>query len=471
MKKSIWLSALLSASLLAGNIEFEHAPAQPKHKLPNSKNEILSFNSILKESMSAVVNISTKTITQTQKNQHRLFNDPFFQEFFGQRGQLQNSNPVEKKQDHSLGSGVIVSKDGYIVTNHHVVADADEIIVTINNSDQEYIAKLIGTDKGSDLAVIKIEAKALNPIAISNTDDIKLGDVVFAIGNPFGVGQTVTQGIISALNKNHVGINQYENFIQTDASINPGNSGGALIDSRGALIGINSAILSQSGGNHGIGFTIPIDMVQNVASKLIENGKVTRGFMGVNISKVTTELKSLYTHKKGAIVTDIQSDSPAQSAQLQRGDLIYAVNGKEVKGPYDLQRLVSSHNPKETITISLERDKKNLQKKLTLMSNDPYANDSKNHTTIEGLQLSQLDDKLKETYKIPNNVQGLLIKDVEIKSNAHHGGFRAGDILIQIENISIETIAQAKKAFNTYQGKTKRVYINRGGYIILLVTQ
>ena len=471
MKKTILLSALLSVSLIAGNIEFEHAPSQPQHKLPNSKNEILSFNSILKASMSAVVNISTRTIINNQQGQYRLFNDPFFQEFFGRRGQLQNPSPLQKKQDLSLGSGVIISKDGYIVTNYHVVADADEIVVTINSSDQEYIAKLIGVDQGSDLAVIKIEAKELNPIAISSADDIKLGDVVFAIGNPFGVGQTVTQGIISALNKNHVGINRYENFIQTDASINPGNSGGALIDSRGALIGINSAILSKSGGNNGIGFTIPIDMVQNVVSKLIESGKVSRGFMGVNISKVTKDLKNLYNHSKGAIITDIQSNSPAQKAQLQRGDLIYEVNGKKVKGPFDLQRLVSSHNPNEVITLSLERNKKNFTKRLTLMSNDLYSSDTKSNRAIEGLYLSQLTNKLKEAYQIPSNVKGVLIEDVEVQSSAYQSGFRPGDILIQIENMSIETITQAKEAFSRYKGRTKRVYVNRGGYIILLVTK
>jgi len=467
MKKSIWLSALLSASLLAGNIEFKHAPVHPEHKLPNNTNEILSFNSILKKSMDAVVNISTKTITQNQQGQYRIFNDPFFQEFFGHRGSEENQSPVQEKQDHSLGSGVIVSKDGYIVTNYHVVADADEIVVTINSSGQEYKAKLIGVDRGSDLAVIKIKAKGLKPIAISNGDDIKLGDVVFAIGDPFGVGQTVTQGIISALNKNHVGINQYENFIQTDASINPGNSGGALIDSRGALIGINSAILSKSGGNNGIGFSIPIDMVQNVVSKLIKNGKVTRGFIGVNISKVTKELKNVYNHQKGAIVTDIQPNSPAQKAQLQRGDLIYAVNGKTIKGPYDLQRLVSSHNPNEEITLSLERDKQKITKKLTLMGNTSYSS----NTVVEGLHLSQLTNQLKETYQIPSNVKGVLIEDVEVQSSAYQSGFRPGDVLIQVENMSIETIQQAKEAFNAYKGRTKRVYINRGGYIILLVTQ
>jgi len=472
LKKTILLSVLLSSSLLtAGSIDFENAPTNPEHKLPNKQNQILSFNTILKTSMNAVVNISTSTIVQTQGQQNRLFNDPFFQEFFNKQNQQRRDAPSTKKQDHSLGSGVIVSTDGYIVTNHHVVEDADEIVITMNNSDTEYIAKVIGTDKGSDLAVIKINAKNLKPITLSHAEDIKLGDVVFAIGNPFGVGQTVTKGIVSALNKDHVGINQYENFIQTDASINPGNSGGALIDSRGALIGINAAILSQTGGNHGIGFSIPIDMVRNVVTKLIEKGKVSRGFMGVNISKVTSELKRLYKHEKGAIVTDVQFDSPAQKAKLMRGDLIYAVNGKKVKNPSQLQRLITSFNPNETITLSIERERKEIKKELTLMSKDGSQIRAKNHVALEGLYISELTPKIKESYQIPSNVEGVLIEDVVAESDAHHNGLRPSDIIIQIENSTIRSIKELKIAFETYKGKTKRIYINRGGYIILLVTQ
>ena len=192
---------------MAGSIEFNNAPSNPEHKLPNNKNEILSFNTILQTSISAVVNISTSTIVKNSGQQNRLFNDPFFQEFFKHYGQPQQSTPSLKKQANSLGSGVIVSKDGYIVTNHHVIADADEIVITLNGSDKEYIAKVIGSDKGSDLAVIKIDEKNLKPIVLSHAKDIKLGDLVFAVGNPFGVGQTVTQGIVSALHKDHVGIN------------------------------------------------------------------------------------------------------------------------------------------------------------------------------------------------------------------------------------------------------------------------
>ncbi|HHH19368.1 MAG TPA: trypsin-like serine protease, partial [Campylobacterales bacterium] len=294
IRKTLLFSVALSSALLANSITFENAPQNPTHRLPNSANEIMSFNGAIQDSMNAVVNISTRTI-----NYEGNINRQFFREFFG------NQLPPQKSQN-SLGSGVIISKDGYIVTNNHVIDGADEISVTIHGQEKEYLAEVVGRDQGSDLAVIKIKADHLKPITFSHIDDVKIGDVVFAIGNPFGVGQTVTQGIVSALNKYGVGINQYENFIQTDASINPGNSGGALIDSRGALIGINSAILSRTGGNHGIGFSIPVDMVKNVVSKLVLDGEVQRGFMWVNISKVTDELKDLYSHKKGAIITNIQ---------------------------------------------------------------------------------------------------------------------------------------------------------------------
>lgn len=463
IKKSLLISVILSNLLMSDSITFENAPKGPAHKLPNSTNEVMSFNSVVKDSMKAVVNISTRTI-----NNGGNINRRFFDEFFGN----QLPQRPQQKSQNSLGSGVIVSKDGYIVTNNHVVDGADEISVTMNGDEKEYIAKVIGRDKGSDLAVIKIEATNLKPITFSHIEDVQVGDVVFAIGNPFGVGQTVTQGIVSALNKYGVGINQYENFIQTDASINPGNSGGALIDSRGALIGINSAILSPSGGNNGIGFTIPVDMVRNVVSKLVVDGEVQRGFMGVNISKVTDDLKDLYQHKKGAIVTDIQSNSPADKAQLQRGDLIYAINGKEVENPHDLQGLVTSYRPDETITVSIERDGKELKKelKLTSMYGDKVALKTIDKS-FEGLYLNELNDNNRNTFQIPSNINGVLIEDVEQSSRAYWDGFTPGDIVIQIENRAIETVSDAIQAFKDFKGRTKRIYINRRGVILLIVTR
>jgi len=460
IKKILLITALLSSILFSATVTFENAPKNPKHRLPNGQNEILSFNNILKDSIDAVVNISTRTI-----NYQGNLNRKFFKEFFG--GQL-----PPQKSENSLGSGVIISKDGYIVTNNHVIEGADEISVTINHRDREFIAKVVGRDKGSDLAVIKIDAKELKPITFSSIEDVQLGDVVFAIGNPFGVGQTVTQGIISALNKYGVGINQYENFIQTDASINPGNSGGALIDSRGALIGINSAILSPSGGNNGIGFTIPINMVKNIVSKLVLDGKVERGFMGVNISKVTKELKNLYNHQKGAIITDVQQDSPAYRARLKRGDLVYSINGKDVENPHDLQQIVTSFRPHETITLSIERDGKEIEKELKLgnIAGEKLALSSIDKS-FEGLYINGLNDTNREKFGIPTNITGVVVEKVDLNSRAYIDGFSAGDIIIQIENLSIESIKDATTAFARYKGKTKRIYINRRGAIMLVVTK
>ena len=458
IKKPLLTLAIVSNLLVGNSISLENAPKNPKHRLPTNQNEILSFSSILKNSMNAVVNISTRKI-----NYQGNINRRFFEEFFGQQIPPQKSN-------NSLGSGVIISKDGYIVTNNHVVDGADEISVTINHRDREYIAKVIGRDKDSDLAVIKIDAKNLEPIVFSNSKDIKLGDVVFAIGNPFGVGETVTQGIISAVNKYGMGINKYENFIQTDASINPGNSGGALIDSRGALIGINSAIISSSGGNNGVGFSIPVNIVRNVVTKLILNGRVDRGFMGVSISKVTKELKNIYNHKDGVIITDIQNNSPAQRANLYRGDLIFAINGKRVKTPHELQQIVTSYRPNDIITISIERDGQNIEKnlKLTNLSGDRVSLGSIDRS-FDGLYLNRLNSQNRKKFQIPQQIEGIVVTKVDINSQAYIDGFSAGDIIIQIENQPINTINDVVKALKIYKNRPKRVYINRRGTTLLIV--
>jgi serine protease Do len=447
VKKTLLITTLVSSMLFGTSVHINNAPANPKHRLPNGKNEILSFNSVLKDAINAVVNISTKKI-----NYRGDINRRFFREFFGR-------DLPPKKSANSLGSGVIVSSDGYIVTNNHVIDGADEISVTINDRDKEYIAKVIGRDKDSDLAVIKIEAENLKPIKFSNIRDVKLGDVVFAIGDPFGVGQTVTQGIISAMNKYGVGINKYENFIQTDASINPGNSGGALIDSRGALIGINSAIISSSGGNNGVGFTIPVDMVKNVVTKLIEHGRVDRGFMGVNISKVTKELEPLYKRRHGAIVVNVQENSPAERAGIQRGDLIYGVNNRSVKEPHELQHIIMSLNPNETITLSIERDKVDIKKSLKLSNLEGDLLDLGSiDRSFNGLYLSEL-----------KNQNGVIVKKVKFNSQAYRDGFNVGDIIIQVENRAINSLSDVKDIFTRYRGRAKRIYINRKGTILLIV--
>ena len=312
-KKLFFTTILLASSLLAKNIEFEEMEKNPQRVNPNQPNQILSFGNSIKSSVSSIVNISAKRSVNPNVDTLplQMFDDPFFKKFFGEEFSNQfKQNRVQR----SLGSGVIVTKDGYIVTNNHVIENAEEINVTIGDDPTEYSAKLIGKDSDSDLAVVKIDInKPLVPIKLGDSSSLLVGDVTFAIGNPFGVGNTVTMGIISALNKNRVGINRYENYIQTDASINPGNSGGALVDSRGALIGINTAILSKSGGNDGIGFAIPVEMVKDVVGKLVSDGKVIRGYLGVVIVDLDKDSQQVYKRKEGAIILDISNDTPAEN--------------------------------------------------------------------------------------------------------------------------------------------------------------
>ena len=464
MKKLLLLSAITAVSLYAGNITFENAPVNPSHKVPTSANEILSFNSTLGKILNTVVNISTKTHTANSSSAKSMGNEQLYRHFFGPGNRQQI--PRDRLQ-RALGSGVILSSDGYIVTNNHVVAEADEITVTMDGNKKEYSAKLIGTDPGSDLAVIKIEATGLHPITLSRAKDIHLGDVVFAIGNPFGVGETVTQGIVSALNKHSMGINQYENFIQTDASINPGNSGGALVDSRGTLIGINSAIISRSGGNNGIGFTIPVDMMRDVVTKLIEDGKVDRGYMGVVISKVTEQMKILYAHKDGAVVTDVQAGSASESAGLKRGDLIYAVDGKKVDSPSSLQRLIASLKPDTKVDISIERDKKEMKVPMTLSSREGVGGVS--DTSFKGMSLVPIDKNTRSRYRIPMSVDGVLVARLKAGSQAEKDGFHEGDVMIQIENHTVASLDDVAQALRENRKGPKRVYVNRNGVIMLLV--
>ena len=441
----------------------------PTRIAPNSANQILSFNDSIKNSIHAVVNISAKRHVNPNVGNLPLemFNDPLFRRFFGdQFGNQFKQNKIQR----ALGSGVIVSKDGYIITNNHVIENADEITVTLLGSQTEYNAKLVGRDADSDLAVIKIEAKNLKPIKLGHSSDLKIGDLIFAIGNPFGIGETVTQGIISALNKNNVGINRYENFIQTDASINPGNSGGALVDSRGALIGINSAIISKSGGNNGIGFAIPIDMVKNVVTKLVKDGKVTRGYLGVIIGDLSKDIAKVYIHKEGALILDVAKDTPAQRFGIKRGDLIYAINGQKVRSRAELQNKIASFKPKEKIILEVERNRQNVKIEIVLGSRQGLiVSPNVNGNILGGLSLSELNEAMIKNYKLPRNISGVLVVDVEPNSQAEKVGFQPGDVIVQIEDVEIKSFPHMQQALRKYNSQHKRIYVNRQNQTIILV--
>jgi serine protease Do len=468
MKKIIIFPILMGASLLLANVDIKTMPNTTQRIGATSKNVILSYNSSIKGMKKSVVNISSTKKIRAYGNVNNLLENPLLRQFFGNR--LPKLSPQNRKA-RSLGSGVIISSDGYIVTNNHVVEGADEIMVTLYGSKKEYKAKVIGQDPKTDIAVIKIEAKGLPIASFGDSSKLLVGDVVFAIGNPFGIGESVTSGIISALNKSSIGLNQYENFIQTDASINPGNSGGSLVDSRGALIGINSAIISRSGGNNGIGFAIPSNMVKKIATALVNNGKIKRGYLGISITDLKQNMKGLFKNDKGAFILKVEKDSSAAKAGLKRGDLIIEINGKKIRDANELKNMVGGILPNKSIDIKFERNQKikTIKAILASMANRKSFGANTNKPYIEGLLVSEIDNQIRAKYSIPANIQGVLIVGVKEDSQAQKYGFKAGDIIVQVQNISIKSIKDLNTAFQKRKNRAKIVYINRSGYITYIV--
>ena len=319
-----------------------------------------SYHDAVKRSMPAVVNIFTSKTSnkpRARKGTNPNSADPLFKFFFGDQ-------PPEEEPSSSLGSGVLVSPEGYILTNHHVISDADEIDVALSDG-RKVKAQVIGSDPETDIAVLKIEAKQLpTPITLGKVESVHVGDVVLAIGNPFGVGQTVTSGIVSALGRDHVGINTFENFIQTDAAINPGNSGGALIDTRGNLIGINTAIYSNNGGSMGIGFAIPINLAKQVMESILSNGSVTRGWIGVepqNLSKELLESLGLPSGTQGVLISGVLEGGPAAKSGVKPGDVLITVNGNSTKDVRQLLNQIAQIAPGNDAKLKILRKDKELE--------------------------------------------------------------------------------------------------------------
>ena len=314
---------------------------------------MVSYATAVEHSMPAVVHVFTAKEIRGPRNPLR--NDPLFRRFFGDR---QDAGP--RQQAAGLGSGVIVSQDGYILTNNHVIDAADEIEVALNDG-RKFPARVVGRDPETDLAMLQIHAPDRLPVmTFANRDSLKVGDVVLAIGNPFGVGQTVTMGIVSALGRSHLGINTFENYIQTDAAINPGNSGGALVDANGNLVGINSAIFSRSGGSMGIGFAIPVSLARNVMEQIIQSGEVTRGWIGVEIQEVNTELAQSFTlpEARGTLIAGVLRGGPADRAGIKPGDVLLAIDGQRLDNPQQMLEHVAAMNPGGKANFQMLRGRK-----------------------------------------------------------------------------------------------------------------
>ncbi len=419
----------------------------------------ISFAPVVKQVAPSVVTVSTssaaKRMPANLPDGMRMPEE--LRRFFEQNQRFGGRMPNQE----GLGSGVIVSKDGYILTNNHVIAGAQTITVTLPDHHEPLAAKLIGADPKSDLAVLKVEANGTLPaITLGDSDKIEVGDVVLAIGNPFGVGQTVTSGIISARGRG-VGLATYEDYIQTDASINPGNSGGALVDAQGKLIGINTAILSPSGGNLGIGFAVPVNMARGVMESLIAHGKVTRGYLGVMIQPLTPELAKAFKvdPDKGVLVGDVVADSPAAKAGLKAGDVVLAFNGREVEDPRHLQLRSSQTVPGTKVTLSVLREGKRQELDLTVGELKAQDGDDDQPETAQvpgkvklGVRLGELDHEARQHFEIPKKITGVVVVEVLPGSRAADAGLQPGNVIVEVDRQPVSKPADATAAIGKSEG-------------------
>ncbi len=393
----------------------------------------------------AIVNISTtKTEKITETPMDPMFDDPFFRRFFGDR--FRHPEAPRERKSMSLGSGVIVSPDGYILTNTHVVKDADKIKVTLSDK-REFAGKVIGNDPKTEISVIRIDAKELPTIPVGDSGKLKVGEVVLAVGNPFGLNQTITMGIVSAVGRANVGIAEYEDFIQTDAAINPGNSGGALVNAKGELVGINTAIFSTTGGYQGIGFAIPSNMANAVMKSLIDKGKVIRGWFGVSIQAITPELARQFQLKKdyGTLVADVVEGSPAEKAGLMRGDVIVEFDRKEVNEPFQLRNMIANTPPGETKEMNIIRDGATKTLKVTIgelpMETEKIPTVYEN--ALRGVSVQNLTPEIYSKLNLPEKMRGVVVADIDSGTPAETA-LMPGDVILEINRKAVATVDDYK---------------------------
>jgi serine protease Do len=409
-----------------------------------------SFAPIVKKVAPSVVKVFV-----TMKASANPMSNPdmdFFRRFFGNDGlnQMVPGQPERGPAEHGLGSGVIVSPDGYILTNNHVVNSASVIEVALNDG-RQFTAKVIGTDPRTDVALIKIEATGLPALTLADSDKVEVGDVVLAIGNPFGIGQTVTKGIVSAKDRTTSGDGD-EDFIQTDAAINPGNSGGALVDTDGRLVGINSAILTRSGGNQGIGFAVPSNLARWVMDSLVKNGRVERGLLGVMIQNLTPDLAKAFKVDRtaGALVGDVTPGGPADKAGLKSGDVITQFNGQPIEDASQLKLRVAESTPGTQVQLSVNRNGESRTFDVTLgnLPEDKVAKANGNHSgarreALAGVGVADLDQNTRTELNVPQNVQGAVITEVAPESAAYEAGLRAGDVITELNRQPVKSAQDA----------------------------
>ncbi len=442
-----------------------------------------AFSSVVRKAGPAVVYIGVEKTSKTfsGRGQLDMFNDPFFEHFFGKKFDRFRQEPSPFKQ-HGAGSGFIISKDGLVLTNNHVVDDADTIRVRLADK-REFTASVVGTDPQSDVALIKIEGKDLPTLALGDSNKLEVGEWVIAIGSPFELSQSVTVGVVSAKGRSRIGINDYENFIQTDAAINPGNSGGPLLNIHGKVVGINTAIFSRSGGSMGIGFAIPINMAKSVEKQLRSNGKVTRGWLGLAIQDMNEDLAQSFGVNKaeGILVAEITKNSPAEKVGIQTGDILLALNRSKVIDVTDLRNRIAMTTPGSKISLQLIREGKKKEVQVVIaeqpadFSQATRMRSRKNNSSLldnMGLTLQELTSELAQQFGYMDS-QGVLITQVAPNSPANSVGIQPGQLIEEVNRVRVHSLAELKKAVNKKKQQKQILLRVRAGeyskYVVLRI--
>jgi serine protease Do len=432
------------------------------------------FASVLKPALPAVVNIHSSKVVK-RRNQMPFFNDPFFQQFFGNQFRFQEPGPT---REESLGSGVIVASDGTILTNNHVVDGASDIKVTLADK-REFKAKVVGTDSQSDLAVLKIDATGLPVLPLGDSSKIQVGDIIFAIGEPFGLRGTASMGIVSATGRGNLGIEKLGDFIQTDAAINPGNSGGAMIDLHGDVVGINTAIeTGGGGGNVGIGFAIPINYARSVMNQILTHGKVVRGYLGVYIGDVTPDFAKQfgYSGTGGVLIQDVSPNTPGSKAGLKRGDIITELNGKPLQSANQLQLSITQTAPGTTVKLQVWRNSKTQEIPVTLgtlpdKAGEPGGQGQEGPGAMQGVQVETLTPDLAQQLNLPSGTRGVVVDSVDSSSAAAAADIERGDVIQEVNRKPVSNIREYQQALSEAGNQAVLLLINRGGITSYRVVQ
>jgi len=455
--RTVCFAAFIGIMLIIPTLTFAHLPAL--YLDSSGHNGVPTLAPLLKKITPAVVNIAVRGHVAMQSNP--LFNDPFFRQFFNV------PNMTTQREFRAAGSGVIINAaKGYVLTNNHVIKDADKIVVVLKDG-RKFKARIIGVDPEADIAILQIQARHLTALPLGNSGNLRVGDFVVAVGNPFALGQTVTSGIVSALGRSGLGIEGYENFIQTDASINPGNSGGALVNLRGELIGLNTAIVAPSGGNVGIGFAIPINMARSIMEQLIKNGKVQRGFLGISIKDMTPDVAQAMGAKtrQGAIVALVHSGSAADKAGLKAGDIITMVNGRGVKNAADLRNRIGLEPPGNPITLGLIRN--GTRMKLTAILAARKI-EKTNAVMVDPRLAGAVFITVKQGLPLFRHVAGVGVQSVQQGSPAWQAGLRKDDVITEINRKRVKSLQELAQALRE-NPDVLVLNLERGDVALLLV--